>query len=442
MNVEGRYSPSNTKDSRPFSVFVFNAGSCGGCEIEILSLFTHSNQADQSDPSDQSDRLDKLRCEFINQPEAADLIILFGSLNRESSQVFKEFLPRFSPDSRRLLVGACAISGGLYQLADQLTDDDRVNDHNDNNHGDPVSGHDSPASDHDEPSLTAQDSPGQDSSGQDSSGQDSSITPLAPVITQNSPAHDYSARDSFRGDPIQSLRRNLIQEFSPDLYVAGCPPGPEDIWQGIQYLASGTRPPDEAGKMEFRPGLCLGCGLCQKICPGKAIGLRIQEMEGHDAPPSCLVEFNQGACLFCSLCEQLCPTGAIRIFGHSPLLRSKPEEFMVAGSIPLIRCPGCGKWMVAMPDAFYSKLFGSSSQLHAPDSQIPGSSSQLFGSISDRIGQTGQTGQTAWLELCPSCRRSASARHLKTAAEALYHLHETSPYLHSPFHSPSKKGGV
>ncbi|MEW5800681.1 MAG: 4Fe-4S binding protein [bacterium] len=356
MNTEEKEPLFNAKALGPYSVFVFNAGSCGGCELEILSLFTHSNQSDG------------LRCEFVSQPESANLILLFGSLNRESGRILKEFLPRFGTAVRRLAVGACAISGGVYQY--------------------------------------------------NSGMHDSSM--------HNPCTHIFPAYDPFG--------QSLIQEYAPDLYVAGCPPGPEDIWQGIQYLVSGAKPEESIARVEFRPELCLGCGLCQKICPGKAIRLIGPEEEnsgsgkgknkgvempaGSDASaaseapvaseapaglshgPSCLMEFNQGACLFCSLCEQLCPTGCIRLPGiRSPLVQSQRDEFMVRGSLPLIRCLGCRKWMVAMPEAFVR---------------------QLYGSLPDHISQSDRA---AWTEMCPTCRRFAFARHLKISAETMHYLH-------------------
>lgn len=340
MNVAGyKSSPDDPKPSRPYSVFVFNAGSCGGCELEILSLFQHSHQHEG------------FWCNFVSQPESADLILLFGSLNRESYEVLKKFLPRFGSNFRRLAVGACAISGEVFQSA-----------------------------------------------------------PRTGTMMEGSRAIPGSCAQV--PSALDLPYKNLIQEFSPALYVAGCPPAPEDIWQGLQYLAIGTQPSAEASRIEFNSELCLGCGLCQQICPARAIKIRSSQWSAASgsqcgpgvlpaipqnaeipARPSCLVEFNQGACVFCSLCEQLCPTGCIRLRDPKPLIQAHREEFLVRSSLPLVRCPTCQRWVVAMPEGFVR---------------------QVFGSLPDRT----------WLELCPACRQSAAARYLKTAAEGFHHLHK------------------
>lgn len=322
MNVAGECSsPNDPRYSQPYSVFVFNAGGCGGCEFEVLSLFLHSQQSEG------------FRCKFVSQPESADLILLFGSLNREAYQVLKAFFPRFNPSCQRLAVGACAIAGTMFQSAGWIAAT--------------CSG-------------TAQGLP-----------------------------HAFN-----------SSWQNPIQEFSPNLYVAGCPPTPEDIWQGLHRLACcGSRLSAEASqgvetnRIEFHSELCLGCGLCQQICPAQAIRLSIAQELAVGEAGSILVEFNQAACLFCSLCEQLCPTGCLKLSGSGTLIRQRPQEFVVRGCLSLVRCLNCQGWMVAMPKDFIKQTLGS-----LPDQR--------------------------WLELCPTCRKIASARYLKTAAEGLQHLHQ------------------
>ena len=47
-------------------------------------------------------------------------------------------------------------------------------------------------------------------------------------------------------------------------------------------------------------GKCKSCGICEKVCPGKAITL-------YDIP-----EFDMEKCIQCFCCMELCPNGAIR----------------------------------------------------------------------------------------------------------------------------------
>jgi NAD-dependent dihydropyrimidine dehydrogenase PreA subunit len=46
---------------------------------------------------------------------------------------------------------------------------------------------------------------------------------------------------------------------------------------------------------------CTGCGLCETLCPTKAVAVRLGKAEiVHPA-----------ACQFCEICESYCPAGAI-----------------------------------------------------------------------------------------------------------------------------------
>jgi energy-converting hydrogenase B subunit L len=57
--------------------------------------------------------------------------------------------------------------------------------------------------------------------------------------------------------------------------------------------------------------LCLGCGLCSKICPTKCITMKplpekikLREGQYKDKYP----ELNPGQCIFCFQCHDNCPT--------------------------------------------------------------------------------------------------------------------------------------
>jgi len=52
--------------------------------------------------------------------------------------------------------------------------------------------------------------------------------------------------------------------------------------------------------IECNEELCMGCGICAKVCPGEAITLR-----GHP-------EIDYDRCIQCFCCVELCPQGALR----------------------------------------------------------------------------------------------------------------------------------
>jgi len=61
------------------------------------------------------------------------------------------------------------------------------------------------------------------------------------------------------------------------------------------------------GKQHFDPNLCVGCGLCARDCPAKAIEM-VTTPEGKKQPV-----FHLYRCIFCGVCERICPRNAIKM---------------------------------------------------------------------------------------------------------------------------------
>lgn len=83
-------------------VFHLNTGSCNGCDIEILNIFTPRQD------------VERLGVKLVGSPRHADAIILTGPITREA-------LPRALraiqavPDPKIIIaVGSCACGGGIW----------------------------------------------------------------------------------------------------------------------------------------------------------------------------------------------------------------------------------------------------------------------------------------------------------------------------------------
>lgn len=69
-----------------------------------------------------------------------------------------------------------------------------------------------------------------------------------------------------------------------------------------------TLSPRARGQHIFHLDLCIGCTLCERVCPVDAI-----HMEIHKNPQSREIDVDRfavdmGLCYFCGLCEDVCPT--------------------------------------------------------------------------------------------------------------------------------------
>jgi NADH-quinone oxidoreductase subunit I len=62
---------------------------------------------------------------------------------------------------------------------------------------------------------------------------------------------------------------------------------------------------DEAGK-----GACIGCGLCEAVCPSKAITVVTTEGPEHEKVVNSY-ELDLLRCVFCGFCIDACPVSAI-----------------------------------------------------------------------------------------------------------------------------------
>ncbi|MBD3159490.1 MAG: 4Fe-4S dicluster domain-containing protein [Candidatus Lokiarchaeota archaeon] len=73
-------------------------------------------------------------------------------------------------------------------------------------------------------------------------------------------------------------------------------------------------PKDFRGRPVWDMKTCIGCGACERICPGEAI-----KMEGRRDEATII--YLQHRCLFCGQCADTCPVDAI----------SMSEEYELAG---------------------------------------------------------------------------------------------------------------
>ena len=74
---------------------------------------------------------------------------------------------------------------------------------------------------------------------------------------------------------------------------------------------------------------CIGCGLCEKVCPGGILHLNAErkcEMEDIDG-------FGWNGCWKCEHCLAVCPKGAITIFGKKPEDSIPPVKAEIAEQV-------------------------------------------------------------------------------------------------------------
>jgi formate hydrogenlyase subunit 6/NADH:ubiquinone oxidoreductase subunit I len=67
------------------------------------------------------------------------------------------------------------------------------------------------------------------------------------------------------------------------------------------------------GRHEFDPNSCISCGMCQKVCPNKAIEMIAAPEDQKVEFPKTYPRVDLGKCCFCGLCEDICPKGALKL---------------------------------------------------------------------------------------------------------------------------------
>jgi len=76
------------------------------------------------------------------------------------------------------------------------------------------------------------------------------------------------------------------------------------------------------GKVTWEIDKCIGCNLCERICPSAAI-----EIVGKGR--SAEIRYHVGRCLFCGECVDVCPTKAIETTREFELAFTKPESMTI-----------------------------------------------------------------------------------------------------------------
>lgn len=93
----------NTALSKSPWISHLNAGSCNGCDIEIVAAL--------------SPRYDVERFGIVlkGSPKHADVLICTGSVTRQMAPRLREIYDSMSSPKFVIAVGACGISGGVYR---------------------------------------------------------------------------------------------------------------------------------------------------------------------------------------------------------------------------------------------------------------------------------------------------------------------------------------
>jgi membrane-bound hydrogenase subunit mbhJ len=83
-------------------VFMFNGGSCNGCEIEIVASVTPRYD------------LERFGIKLVGSPRHADLLLVTGPVTRKMAPRLKRVYEQMPDPKVVVCVGVCGISGGAF----------------------------------------------------------------------------------------------------------------------------------------------------------------------------------------------------------------------------------------------------------------------------------------------------------------------------------------
>ncbi len=153
-------------------------------------------------------------------------------------------------------------------------------------------------------------------------------------------------REMFAGVK-RSVTKNLVQAAATRLpMLAGYEADPMQYRRLLAEIAAGerkrARAAEQEGSAQPLPSYgmrlprfttrCFGCGICEKMCPQKAIEI------GPEADGKRMIYLTPWKCTGCGLCQKACPHGGIQTLGavRAPYLTRLP--LVRVGSASCERC--------------------------------------------------------------------------------------------------------
>lgn len=89
--------------------------------------------------------------------------------------------------------------------------------------------------------------------------------------------------------------------------------------------------PKYRGKIEFNKDVCIGCGMCTRVCSPGAITKTQKKVENSDDTEITL-EFDLSSCTFCGFCSDFCPKHAITLTEDCIIVTDDKSKLKVGGS--------------------------------------------------------------------------------------------------------------
>ena len=93
----------NWSRKRSIWVFLVNAASCNGCDIEILASLTPRYDAE------------RLGVQLVGSPRHADVLLVTGTVNPMMKETLKRVYEQMPEPKLVVAVGACALGGGVMK---------------------------------------------------------------------------------------------------------------------------------------------------------------------------------------------------------------------------------------------------------------------------------------------------------------------------------------
>lgn len=95
------------------------------------------------------------------------------------------------------------------------------------------------------------------------------------------------------------------------------------------YKKEACVPENYRGIIEFNPEVCIGCGLCMRVCSPGAISKSVKKVEeGQEITMS----FDMSSCTFCGLCSDFCAKKAIHLGKKYSIVLTEGEELIISGT--------------------------------------------------------------------------------------------------------------